>query len=486
MEISIKNKNLIFSLIFSIIILSIISNTNSSLTKSFRNLLEEDESNKRCDKTLKKFKEKYEKETEDFELDRELDKYEKKLKEIIQTKEYGKITKYLPRIIIYLIVAIIGVIFIIFWILFCCFACKDVEKQNNIGCGAKCSFIIYIILCIGVIGFSVIGFLYFPCLNKTLNGLSCSIYRLVFHFLNGAENTYPDIQWVGINKFLEQLNETQNSLTKVESIKETFDNINNETLDDIEKYIDKWDEFYPYNSIIIFGGLLIFNLLALISLFFLFVCNCKCISCCFNFFWNIEIIFIIATFFLSSLIGAFSVVSKDVSNILIDQKKAENIYDKSNVFIFNFTENPEVVDLCLNGNGDLYNYTFYENNEKGNFIEKMKELNSTFEDEDVLKQLYNCTFFKNDYNILVDELKNDISKKLYYISLIIIIIDAAGIVSIFFGIIIYNSQKEFYPPPRDEQVNIYNNNRMMNNRIDLSTENLKKQNNDVIFPKKIK
>ena len=89
-----------------------------------------------------------------------------------------------------------------------------------------------------------------------------------------------------------------------------------------------------------------------------------------------------------------------------------------------------------------------------------------------------------DYNILTEELRDTIAKKLYFVSLIIIIIDAAGIIAIFFGIGIYNSQKEYYPPSSND-VNI-NNNRMMNNRIDLSSENLKKQNNEVIFSKNIK
>ena len=72
---------------------------------------------------------------------------------------------------------------------------------------------------------------------------------------------------------------------------------------------------------------------------------------------------------------------------------------------------------------------------------------------------------------------NSIDKSLLYI-----IADVAGIISIFFGIMIYNSQKG-YNPTDDINVNI--NNRMpINNRVDLSTENLKRQNNDVIFSKK--
>ena len=72
-------------------------------------------------------------------------------------------------------------------------------------------------------------------------------------------------------------------------------------------------------------------------------------------------------------------------------------------------------------------------------------------------------------------------------SLLLIIIDVIGIVSIFIGLTVYNSQKEYYPPESEEvNVNINNNNRMMNNRVDLSTENLKRQNNEIIFNKNIK
>ena len=80
-------------------------------------------------------------------------------------------------------------------------------------------------------------------------------------------------------------------------------------------------------------------------------------------------------------------------------------------------------------------------------------------------------------------MRETVPKKLYCVSLLYIIADVAGIISIFFGIMIYNSQKGYNPAADDINVNI--NNRMpINNRVDLSTENLKRQNNDVIFSKK--
>jgi len=48
-----------------------------------------------------------------------------------------------------------------------------------------------------------------------------------------------------------------------------------------------------------------------------------------------------------------------------------------------------------------------------------------------------------------------------------------GIVSIFIGISVYNSQKEYHPPlSYNLNVDINNNNRVINNRVDLSSESL--------------
>ena len=82
---------------------------------------------------------------------------------------------------------------------------------------------------------------------------------------------------------------------------------------------------------------------------------------------------------------------------------------------------------------------------------------------------------------MVNELNDSVSKMFYFFSLLLIIIDIAGIISIFFGITVYNSQKEYYPPQADANIANVHNNRNLNNRADLSTENLKRQNNEFIF-----
>lgn len=471
--------------------------TNSS--RNLRKLIESSVVVERCDKASEDLNSKYKNLINNMEdlgnfndkiiSSDKLDKYQDVLKEIIEDGEYGKIKKYLPRILVYLIIAIIDIIFIIFWILFCCYACKNVEKQNRIGCGAKCSFIIFFIICLAVLIFSVIGIIYSPYVFQGLNGLACSINKLVFHFLEGNIDNNPEFKWIGLTNIKENItnlnfnNRYSNAIQIVDSTITTFEDINNKTLDDLEKIMENIDCVNKYSSFLLFGGVAIFNLLGLLSMFFLFVCQCKCFSCFFHLFWNIEIIFIIVTFCLSSVLGSFSVVSKDISEILINQIKPENLKEPENAFIFNFTEIHEEIDICINREGNLSSHLFKENEDY--YFQEMEEkmekgiqpVNKT-----MLMDWYNCSFFKMDYQIIVGELEDTITKRFYFISLIFIIVDVAGIISIFFGITVYNSQKGYLPPSENE-VKV-NNNKYPNNRIDLSTENLKRQNNEFVFSKK--
>ena len=471
---------LLFSLTCVLVIFTLHKSFTITSPNSVRKLIEENEYNCRCKETLKKFTDNYAENPPNNTLNKniQLGDYQRVLKELIQNKEYEKIRKYLPRIYVYLIVAILDIIFIIFWILFCCYSCRNVEKQNRIGCGAKCSFIIYFILCLAVIGCCVIGFIYYPHVIKGLNNLGCSIYKMVFHTLNGFEDKNEYIDWIGINATINNITNLDNSdyktvLDTIKIINKTFAYINDKTLTDIEEILEKVEEYkYPI-SIGIYGGIALFNLLGLISIFLIFVCECKCMSCLFHLFWNIEILFIIATFCLSAGLGTSSIVSKDLSDILENHK---NYLNES--FIINLSEIEGAINICLNGDGDLITYILQYNADK--FYTEM-------EGRGLLRKHFNCSYFALDYKIITDELKDTVAKKLYCMSLLLIIIDVIGIISIFIGITVYNSQKKYYPPESEEvNVNINNNNRMMNNRVDLSTENLKRQNNEIIFNKNIK
>ena len=477
MKFSLKEKRIyifIFSLTCFLVLFTLYQSFSPASQSGLRKLIDQKKVNNRCSKAYKEFKEKYTESPSNYEIENvTLDDYQKSLKEIIEDNEYKKIKKYLPRILVYVIIAFLDIIFIILWIVFCCYACRNMEKQNRIGCGSKCCFILFFILCVGVILLSVIGIIYTPYLNKSFSAFVCSLDKLVFNFLEGINDGNEELRWMGLYNMTDDLTKLNKEtykepIEKINTMISIFEDINNKTLDDLEDSLKKFEDLYPYNSIILFGGVAIFNLLGLLAMFLIFVCECKCMSCLFHLFWNIEIIFIIVTFGLTSIIGSFSVASKDISEILI--YKAKNIIDDDKVFLVNFTEITEEINICLNEQGDLFSYIF----------EGLEEKYYKDNNED-LRSSYNCSFLKMDYKILANELKDSISKKLYFISLLFIIVDIAGMVSIFFGITIYNSQKAYYPPT---EVNVNVNNRLPNNRADLSTENLKKQSNEVIFSKK--
>ena len=466
---------LLFSMSCFLIIFALYKNLGSSPSNG-RNLIESKDVQERCGKGREELENEYKKEPHNFDLNiTKIEKYHDALRNVIEKKEYKQITKYLPRVITYLIVAIVGIIFIVFWFVFCCSACKNVGRQNNIGCGAKCCFIIFFILCLGVIFFCVIGIVYTPYLKKTFNGLACYTYKLVFDSYEGLD--LEENNWIGLKNISGRLNTLEEQdknryregIETINSMKSTFEEINDKTIDCIEEIMDQIDKLYPYNSFVGFGGIALFNLLGLLSLFLIFVCQIKCMSCLYHIFWNIEMIFIICTFFISAVIGGFSNVSKDISEIfsyLSNSLNSTDVEQKENLsFILDFSEIQKPLNVCLNGNQDLYSYIFQDENPL-----------------DDIKDKFNCNFFEKDYKFIVYALRETVPKKLFYISLLYIIADVAGIISIFFGIMIYNSQKG-YNPADDINVNI--NNRMpINNRVDLSTENLKRQNNDVIFSKK--
>ena len=313
---------LLFSMSCFLIIFALYKNLGSSPSNGLRNLIESKDVQERCDKKSEELEKKYEEDSSNFDLNiTTIEKYQKALRDAIENKEYKQITKYLPRVITYLIVAIVGIIFIVFWFVFCCSACKNVGRQNNIGCGAKCCFIIFIILCLGVIFFCVIGIVYTPYLKKTFNSLACYTYKLVFDSYEGLD--LEENNWIGLKNISERLNTLEEEdknryregIETINSMKSTFEEINDKTIDCIEEIMDQIDKLYPYNSFVGFGGIALFNLLGLLSLFLIFVCQIKCMSCLYHIFWNIEMIFIICTFFISAVIGGFSNVSKDISEM---------------------------------------------------------------------------------------------------------------------------------------------------------------------------
>ena len=94
--------------------------------------------------------------------------------------------------------------------------------------------------------------------------------------------------------------------------------------------------------------------------------------------------------------------------------------------------------------------------------------------DDEIKGLYNCSYFRLDYNS--GRIGRCFCEKFLFLIFIINNYRCYGIVSIFIGISVYNSQKEYHPP-LSYNLNVdINNNRVINNRVDLSSESLKRNN----------
>ena len=569
MSFEIKNKKfriILFSLIFTLVIFTKNKNSNLSInsleeqTFNFRSLLSNDKVDTRCKKTQNDFLEKYKADYYSSLKFESLSKYQKVLKDMIENKNYSKnIKKYLPRIVMYFIFLIVDILLIIVWILFCgCCCCNKNKKSSSSVCG-KCSFIIYLILSFLVILLCVLGYFLCPCFNKSINGAVCSLYKLVFHFIEGTKDDFPSSEWKGVNgleellnEFTETYNEINNlnrkegtdcadsdycdvyndivdriknenngefkeelerSKQKIESISETFKTIKDDTLDNIEKIMEKLDKYFKLSFIALFSVILLFCFLGLISLIIYFICNCECISCLYHVFWNIQMIIIIITLLVGISFGIVGVVSKDAIPILQNEKSSENLEQGKFLFLDIDEQNKEKINICFNGNGSLVSQVFneqtkYESNidedyqifeekfsslkgeeesEKKNnlvkayegleqILKKLKYLNDNLNSNN-LDKIFNCKFVGSDFNILIDEINDSLAKKLSLYSLVIIIADLASVISILFGITVINNYKGQSVVVQNIETNERGNrsrNREVKKNMDSSSDNLRK------------
>ena len=235
MSFEIKNKKfqiILFSLIFTLVIFTKNKNSNLSInsleeqTFNFRSLLSNDKVDTRCKKTQNDFLEKYKADYYSSLKFESLSKYQKVLKDMIENKNYSKnIKKYLPRIVMYFIFLIVDILLIIVWILFCgCCCCNKNKKSSSSVCG-KCSFIIYLILSFLVILLCVLGYFLCPCFNKSINGAVCSLYKLVFHFIEGTKDDLPSSKWKGVEGLEELIKEFSDTYNEIGNLnKQTGDN----------------------------------------------------------------------------------------------------------------------------------------------------------------------------------------------------------------------------------------------------------------------
>ena len=528
MSFLVKNKKLqILSISFiCTLIIFFLKNSDFSSNSYLRNLISNEEITKRCEKTEKDFLSKYNQTEYPETFNVTLDRYQDVLKNIFQEKKFGLIKKYLPRIFIFFIFSIVDILLIVIWIIFCSCSCGKKQKSPYGGC-TKFFFFILFIFSIIVVIICIYGYTLPACVYSSINGVICSVYKLVYHFNDGTNNEIPDSNWEGFTKIIDLIegydiaqtkliileqrnieNECQNnevkeicilykdiitfydnfflsleeSKNKTESFSEVFFNLKNETLDDIENIMGNFDKYFKLELFILFSVILAFCLFGLLSLIAYFCYNCNCLGCLFHFFWNLEMLIIIIAILIGVAFGTVGVISKDTVSILQYAISFDNLKEEK-PFLLDFkNESIYEIDTCFNGDGDLYSLLFNSiesyNNNIGNSLKDFQDKYSDFKKQGLdtsqktlaelfkylnqiinevkilnenikyenLNKIFDCQFFKKDFKFILDELKDNVAKKLTFFSLVIIIAGLVSVITIFLGISIINNYRRNNEP----------------------------------------
>lgn len=261
-----------------------------------------------------------------------------------------------------------------------------------------------------------------PNFYKSINGVACSFYKLIFHFLEGTDNDFPPSKWKGIqglqdlindygsiyNKieglerqncnsedtyclFYEEIrkkmveesgndkfkNSLENIKGEINEISDTFNSIKDEALDEMEKIMETLDKNSNLGLRGLFSVIFLFSFLSLITLIIYFTCNCECISCLYHLFWNFEIIIIIVTLLIGSIFGIVGVISKDAISILQYVKSSKNLNPEDDEETFLLKINPDArqkIDICFNKDGNLLDDEF-----EGSFESNIDDYYDNFE-----------------------------------------------------------------------------------------------------------
>jgi hypothetical protein len=565
-----KTQILLYSLACTLLIFFLNKNSNLSLYSThkppfnLRFLLEEEDVDKRCKKTPKKFLEKYKdlqvEDKEFLEKDSLTDKYQQVLRDMIEAKKVNKLSKYLPRIIMYVIFLIVDIIFFIMWFVLCGCCCCGNKRKESANCCSKCYFALFFFFSVIAILICVYGIIIVPCLYQSTNGVICSLYKLVFHFTEGTKDDFPGNNWKGfegINDLIEEYNyinnindlkecsdndiycrvynstvsvlkeekydENKNFFKKlknagltINSTSEAINNIKNETLDQIEDVMKSLDKYCKLSLYVLFFAIIVFSLLGLLTLTPYFVCNCNCISCLYHLFWNIEMLIILLTILVGIGFGISGVVFKDAVEVLKYAKSEDNIFKNDSFLLeFNFNEKyKNITNICFNKDGKIFSHVFhsedyYQSNiseyskeinefekqylklqeenkdskksivalyeEMNTIINYLKNLNHDLNKEN-LTDIFDCSFFKKDLEILLNELKNTLAKNLCFFSSVILIADLVAFLSILFGVALssnYTGQNvPNVPETNDKHIKMSSKDNKHN--MDSSSDNLRK------------
>jgi hypothetical protein len=411
---------------------------------NLRNLLSGEDVTKRCEKAPKDFLNKYNATTElppveEIKLS-DLSESQLMLKGIIEGEKvnFNTIKKYIPKILIFFIFLIVDAFFIIMWFVFCgcCCCCGKKNKPFAGGC-AKFLFFLFCFFSVISILICVIGFIVSPSIYKSINGVLCSLYKVVFHLIEGVNGEIPISDWKGLdgindliskyekseqniknlptiegcqgsdnyctayNKILTELKDVLNSDSsskldpfkdKITSFSSEFTSIKDKTFDSVENIMQKIDDYYKLATIILFSALAGLCLLGMLTLVPYFCCNYGCISCLFHLFWNIQMLLIIITVLIAICLGVVGIVCKDAISLLNYSVSSKNLENEKPFLLDFLGEHKDKIDICFNKNGDISSLFISEELHNAEIETKSGEFKTEYsdnKDKDEFKQNVN-------------------------------------------------------------------------------------------------
>ena len=143
--------------------------------------------------------------TELFQLDEEKtydNSYTQTLLDLLEGKtEKSNIMKYISRLIPFVIFIILGIISIFGWIVccscYCCPCCCCNQTAKNQYLCRLISFLLFMGMSVVVIGLSFYGLIDLNNIMKSLNGMSCTVFKLYTEVINGQETEITP-KWTGV------------------------------------------------------------------------------------------------------------------------------------------------------------------------------------------------------------------------------------------------------------------------------------------------
>ena len=527
-KLKIFSSTLLITLVF--FLFGNIIKSNDKNQKLNRFLLNKNDTEEICSKVSDKLKDKYKEMNYEKKEDLTFSENDKQLINFFKDYSVSTFASYIKYLLLrYSLFIVADFILIVFWIFYCFCCCNPFCCcRRGKGCCRKFSFMICILLFIGLIAAGVIGLFFGYPLKRNVIETSCSSFKLFEHFKYGFGDDYENSKgWAGLNNIynilmdsreiifeiqnddeliktydenckinnndvctifkkgvdiirntqdyydvlLESINYSKDSILEYE---EGLNDLENKYLNDAYSFLNDYILKYCQLYILLFILVIAFGILGLLFLS-AYVHKCQCIKCFYIILWNIEEIFIIIIVLIGVALGLLSVLSQNIIAVIQYSTTPENL-NNSNPIVFN--ENiSDIVNECFNEKGNL-SEIIQKNSSSLQTFDKLLELKESVEntikqlkDNDNLKKgfltlqsiinntdkIYNnyinnsvydiidCKFMKNDINILIDVVNEDLKETSRKLELIIYAASLCIAISIMCGIIVinrYNNDKK--------------------------------------------